>query len=150
MAEQRSEREVIAEAYSDEARNWIAPVQGFGAGIPWPIHLEAYDVYCKKWSRQTALINLKDRGCRGGFGVGELDEFVPGWRDRVSEMAKLKRERDVLRHSLRCLEDACEAVAAGRPQAAYDAMIAGGQADALVALDMARASARQTLESLPA
>jgi hypothetical protein len=36
------------------------------------------------------MIDLEGRNCRGGFGVGELDEFIPGWRDRVSEIGMLK------------------------------------------------------------
>lgn len=63
---------------TDEKR---APVQGFSAGIPWDMHLRAYDAYCKKWSPQEALI---EGGCRGGFSTGELDEFIPGWRDELS------------------------------------------------------------------
>lgn len=94
MTDQRSEREIIAEAYSDEARaTWKAPVQVGRGGkmyIPWDIHLEAYEAYCKKWSHQTALIDLKGRGCRGGFGTEELDDFVPGWRDRVTAFGKMQ------------------------------------------------------------
>ena len=61
----------------------VAPVQGCPGGIPWSLHLEAYAVYCKKWSPQPALIDLEGRNCRGGFHVNELDEFIPGWRDRL-------------------------------------------------------------------
>ena len=68
----------------------MAPVQGYPGGIPWAIHLEAYDAYCKKWSPQPALIDLEGRNCRGGFSTGELDEFIPGWRDRVSESGKMR------------------------------------------------------------
>lgn len=70
----------------------IAPVQGYAAGIPWSMHLRAYDAYCKKYGRQEALIDLEGRGCRGGFGVGELDDFIPGWREEVSEINRLKAE----------------------------------------------------------
>lgn len=66
-----------------------APVQGYSAGIPWSMHLRAYDVYCKKWSPQKALI---EGGCRGGFGTEELDDFIPGWRDELSEITKLRAE----------------------------------------------------------
>jgi hypothetical protein len=69
-----------------------APVQGYSAGIPWSMHLRAYDVYCKRYGKQDALINLEGRNCRGGFHVGELDEFVPGWREELSEFAKLRAE----------------------------------------------------------
>jgi hypothetical protein len=67
-----------------------APVQGWPQGIPWSLHLEAYAVYCKLYGAQPALIDLEGRGCRGGFGTRELDEFIPGWRDRVSEIALLR------------------------------------------------------------
>lgn len=67
----------------------MAPVQGYTPGIPWSMHLEAYDVYRKKYGAQQALI---EGWCRGGFGTGELDDFIPGWRDRVSEIGKLRAE----------------------------------------------------------
>lgn len=75
----------------------MAPVQGFSAGIPWSLHLEAYDAYCKKYGKQQALI---EGWCRGGFGTGELDEYIPGWRDRVSEITKLMAELAALREAL--------------------------------------------------
>jgi hypothetical protein len=56
------------------------------------MHLDAYDAYVKKWSAQVALIDWNGRGCRGGFGTSELDDFIPGWREKVSEMAALKAE----------------------------------------------------------
>lgn len=69
-----------------------APVQGFPGGIPWEMHMRAYEGYCAKYRGQVALINLYGRGCRGGFGTGELDDFIPGWRDQLSERtALLKR-----------------------------------------------------------
>jgi chorismate-pyruvate lyase len=66
-----------------------APVQGYSAGIPWSMHLEAYDVYCKRYSPQPALIQ---GGCRGGFHANELDEFIPGWRERLAYTTKLEAE----------------------------------------------------------
>lgn len=65
----------------------IAPVQGYSAGIPWAMHLRAYDVYCKEHRPQKALI---EGGCRKGFHVGELDEFIPGWREELSELHQLR------------------------------------------------------------
>lgn len=78
----------------------MAPVQGYPGGIPWAIHLEAYEVYSKKWAPQPALIDLEGRNCRGGFSTGELDEFIPGWRDRVSEFGKMKSIIPVLLEDL--------------------------------------------------
>ena len=70
----------------------MAPVQGWPQGIPWSLHLEAYAAYCKKWSPQPALIDLEGCNCRGGFGTKELDELIPGWRERASEIARLRNE----------------------------------------------------------
>lgn len=89
----------------------IAPVQGFAAGIPWAMHLRAYDAYCKMYGPQKALI---EGWCRGGFGTSELDMFIPGWREELSEVEQLRaeltaalaanealvRERDALRTAL--------------------------------------------------
>jgi len=58
----------------------LAPVQGFSAGIPWQMHLRAYDAYCKLYGKQQALIQ---GWCRGGFSTEELDMFIPGWREEV-------------------------------------------------------------------
>jgi hypothetical protein len=69
----------------------LAPVQGYSAGIPWAMHLRAYDAYCKRYGEQKALIDLEGRNCRGGFGVGELDMFIPGWRDELSELVQLRK-----------------------------------------------------------
>lgn len=81
----------------------IAPVQGYTPGIPWSLHLEAYDAYRKKYGDQPALIDLEGRGCRGGFGTRELDDFIPGWRDKVSELARIKGQRDELLAALKSL-----------------------------------------------
>jgi hypothetical protein len=89
-----------------DGRPKIAPVQGYSPGIPWSLQLEAYDAYRAKWSPQPAMIDLDRRGCRGGFSVGELDEFVPGWRDRVSEITALRSEASTLRERVKKLEDA--------------------------------------------
>lgn len=78
-----------------------APVQGYPGGIPWAIHLEAYEVYCKRWGAQPALIDLEGRNCRGGFSTGELDDFIPGWRDRVAEFGLLKSSVTALKEDLK-------------------------------------------------
>src|SRR5271157_66817 len=51
------------------AEKKIAPVQGYAAGIPWSMHMRAYDAYCKRHGRQQAMI---EGGCRGGFATEEL------------------------------------------------------------------------------
>lgn len=56
---------------------------------------------------------------------------------------------DTLRSVIARLESACELLASTRPQAAYIAMIDGGQADALLALDEVRQEARTVLSAPP-
>lgn len=67
-----------------------APVQGLEGGIPWSLHLKAYEAYSKRYRPQPALIDLEGRNCRGGFGTEELDSLIPGWRDELSEITALK------------------------------------------------------------
>lgn len=93
-----------------EPERKMAPVQGWPQGIPWSLHLEAYAAYCKRFGPQPALI---EGWCRGGFGTKELDEFIPGWRERASEIADLRSKLAVsaadnaaLRERVRVLEDA--------------------------------------------
>jgi hypothetical protein len=74
----------------------IAPVQGYSAGIPWSMHLRAYDAYCKKWGPQEAMIDLEGRNCRGGFHDGELDDLIPGWREEVSEIRRLRNGLNII------------------------------------------------------
>lgn len=82
-----------------------APVQGFPGGIPWEMHMRAYEAYAKRCSPQVALINLYGRGCRGGFGIGELDGFIPGWRDELSERTRLLARIAALEDALRVVTE---------------------------------------------
>lgn len=90
--------EAMARAGQNTLRR--APVQdrtGIVKTIPWEMHLRAYAVYAKKWAPQQALI---EGGCRGGFGTGELDDFIPGWRDELPELETLAQEVKRLRAAL--------------------------------------------------
>ena len=75
---------------TDQTETRRAPVQGYSAGIPWEMHLRAYDAYCQRYRKQQALI---EGGCRGGFGTVELDEFIPGWRDEAALTDALDRAK---------------------------------------------------------
>lgn len=75
---------------SDKAEK-RAPVQGWHGGIPWDMHLRAYEAYCKAYGPQPALCDLEGKNCRGGFGTSELDMFIPGWRDELSTVTSQKK-----------------------------------------------------------
>lgn len=92
-------RAALSEALGDSqpVAPKIAPVQGWPMGIPWELHLEAYAAYSKKWAPQPAMI---EGGCRGGFSTGELDDFIPGWRDRALGITALHEEIARLRAEL--------------------------------------------------
>jgi predicted nucleic acid-binding Zn-ribbon protein len=91
----------------------IAPVQGYKPGIPWSMHLRAYAAYCNQHGEQKALLDLDGKNCRGGFHVEELDEFIPSWREELTEayhlrkrVEALEQERDGLSFNLDAAVDA--------------------------------------------
>ena len=62
------------------------------AFMPSVVTLRAYEVYCHLYGPQPAMVDLEGRGCRGGFGVGELIAFLYArsfpkveWRKRFDE-----------------------------------------------------------------
>ena len=59
---------------------------------PKTVTLAAYEVYALIHGPQAALIDMEGRGCRGGFGAGELIAFLYArsfpkteWRERCDE-----------------------------------------------------------------
>lgn len=130
----------------------IAPVQGYPRGIPWEMHLRAYDAYCAKWSPQPALIDLEGRNCRGGFSVGELDMFIPGWREELTERTAMLKQIAALEAAL---DLALEALGRWEPNdsravsgefVALAAIRAGDHSPEMVAFVQA---ARQKVAALP-
>lgn len=102
-AQEKAEAEVARLTAQAEK---VAPVQGYASGIPWSMHLRAYDAYCKRNGCQSAMVT---GGCRGGFHTSELDQFIPGWRDELSQVAKLTAERDELAKQVeKCADEAAD------------------------------------------
>ncbi len=56
--------------------------------IPWEVAELAYSVYSARYGRSQSLERLAERG---GFGPGEMDDFLPDWRDRCSKMDDAER-----------------------------------------------------------
>lgn len=59
--------------------------------IPWSVAELAYSVYAGKFGKFQSLERLAERG---GFGPDEMDEFVPDWRERCSELSALQAKLD--------------------------------------------------------
>lgn len=64
--------------------------------IPWSVAELAYSVYSAEYGREQSLERLAERG---GFGPGEMDMFLPDWRDRCSEVAALRKRVEELNRS---------------------------------------------------
>jgi hypothetical protein len=70
----------------------VQTVDRKGGEITSAVTLRAYEVYCALHGDQPALVDLKGRNCRGGFGTGELIAFLYArsfpreeWRKRADE-----------------------------------------------------------------
>lgn len=57
--------------------------------IPWSVAELAYSVYAGRYGTSQSLERLAQRG---GFGPGEMDLLLPGWRERVGEVVELRAE----------------------------------------------------------
>lgn len=66
--------------------------------IPWRLAELAYSVYAADYGKSQSLERLAERG---GFGPGEMDMFVPNWREQCSEMVELK---SIIKVFLDCIE----------------------------------------------
>lgn len=129
-----------------------APAGGAGDALKPEDFAEAV-AEVRMWSGSAFLAGEKvgkteDQRCKS-----ELYSFLCRLGNNLhywEELARLRGaaagvEAQSVRQALLRLENACEEVAKGRSQAAYDAMVAGGQSDALIALDDARRNARVAL-----
>lgn len=72
--------------------------------IPWSVADLAYSVYSARYGKGQSLERLAERG---GFGPGEMDTYLPGWREQVSEIASLRAEVERQRQRCRDWQDFC-------------------------------------------
>ena len=66
-------------------------------GISENVVLRAYEVYCHVHGAQPAMVDVA-KGCRGGFGLGEIIAFLYArsfpreqWRERIEEALEARR-----------------------------------------------------------
>lgn len=57
--------------------------------IPWSLAEKAYSAYSARYGTRQSLEHL---AARGGFGAGELDELIPGWRVECDEITSLRSQ----------------------------------------------------------
>lgn len=76
--------------------------------IPWSVADKAYSVYSARHGRDQSLNRLAERG---GFGAGEMDDFLPGWRDEASEIVVLRARCASLEARTRAYEQRCSELA---------------------------------------
>lgn len=78
------------------------PVQGDRPirTMPEDVVLRAYEVYCHLYGPQPAMVDVA-KGCRGGFGTGELIAFLYArsfpkqeWRNRFEEALERRPEKE--------------------------------------------------------
>lgn len=81
------------------------PIHG-GGSIPWSVAEDAYVAYAARYGDSQSLERLAERG---GFGLGELDELVPGWRETDQLKGDVRRLRLLLETLLAEAEKAPDA-----------------------------------------
>jgi hypothetical protein len=64
-----------------------------GGSIPWSVAEEAYPDYARRYGTSQSLETLAKRG---GFGPDELDQHLPGWREKASEVSVLRAQVEKL------------------------------------------------------
>ncbi len=63
--------------------------KGNVGSIPWWIAEQAYIGYANKYGDQQSLERLAERG---GFGISELNEYYPGWKDECNIIKQIQAE----------------------------------------------------------
>ena len=63
--------------------------KGICGSIPWWVAEQAYITYAGRYGNEQSLERLAERG---GFGISEMDEYFPEWRDECSLIAQLQAE----------------------------------------------------------
>lgn len=71
---------------------WKEVSKPFPRQIPWSIAELAYSVYTSKYGSEQSLERLAQRG---GFHHQEMDDLLPDWRERCSEVTHLQAALDL-------------------------------------------------------
>lgn len=69
--------------------------------IPWHIADLAYSVYRANYGSSQSLERLAERG---GFGPGEMDMFLPGWREMCSDRKAIEEAKEIIEGTMEELD----------------------------------------------
>ncbi len=70
--------------------------------IPWEIAEQAYLVYASRYGKSQTLERLAERA---GFSNGEMDMFLPNWRELSDEKDKEQSQLTKLKEALGIVDD---------------------------------------------
>lgn len=104
---QKLREDVLKESRQQVKKFPILPsrvIRAFPRAIPWSVAELAYGAYSSRYGTDQSLERIAERG---GFGPDEMDEFLPDWIERCSEIA-------LLHAHVRTLEEALEFYADNR------------------------------------
>ena len=80
-ADNKALRDANAKLTSPPVDPRRAPVQRYhGKTVPWEVHGLAWEGYCRDYG--SGCQSAERIAERGGFGVGEMDKYLPDWRER--------------------------------------------------------------------
>ena len=65
------------------------PILGTRRSIPWEVAEAAYVGYTARYGGRQSLERIAERG---GFGISELDDLLPDWKQAVEEAERAKGE----------------------------------------------------------
>jgi len=85
------------------------PIQR-SAPVPWSVAEIAYREYARQYGTSQSLDRLAERG---GFSVGEMDDFYPEWRNAVDQIQRLEAELAALRETNTKLHRRCQSAEKG-------------------------------------
>lgn len=71
--------------------------------VPWWVAEQAYMGYASKYGDSQSLERLAERG---GFGIEEMDEFFPEWREKASLISRLQADNERLEGEIHALKAA--------------------------------------------
>ena len=75
------------------------------ARVPWAVGEKAYDAYARIYGKSQSMERMAERG---GFSLGEMDEFYPAWREAVDAVLAWQQRATAAESALAALREQAE------------------------------------------